>query len=155
MSDLARFEYGLKWWAQMCYGAWGMFSALAGVILGIAVIGDRDFGLLSYWRNCLLAVGFLIMGWFFLAYAIRSRLMFDGARISVRYAGKEKSADLSDIESYHIVVTRNASFWHIDLKDGRYLSVARAFDVDDAFGDFLAQLKEVDNNAPISLGLSG
>jgi hypothetical protein len=138
----------------MWYAAWGLFTAIAGVICTIVVIAVREFESWSYWRNCLLAVAFLAMGWFFLAYAFRSRLMFDGTRISIRYAMKERSADFSEIESYSFKSTGKATFWRIDLKSGESLSINQAFDVDDAFNDFLAHLKEVDDRDPVSLGLS-
>ena len=80
--------------------------------------------------------------------------MFDGTRISIRYAMKERSADFSEIESYSFKSTGKATFWRIDLKSGESLSINQAFDVDDAFNDFLAHLKEVDDRDPVSLGLS-
>jgi hypothetical protein len=155
MSDLVPFECGLKWWAGAWYAAWGLLCAVAGVILTIVVIAIREFGSWSYWRNCFLAAAFLTMGWYFLAYAFRSRVVFDGMRISIRYATKEKSADLSEIESYSVETTKNAAFWRFDLKSGGSLTINQAFDVDETFSDFLEHLKKVDDRDPISLGLSG
>jgi hypothetical protein len=155
MYDLARFEYGLKWWAKMGYAALGLFTAIAGVICTIVAFAVREFESWSYWRGCLLSVAFLTMGLFFLAYAFRSRLAFDGTRISIRYSMREKSADISEIESYGIKNINNFRFWRLDLKSGESLLIRQAFEVDDAFSDFLAHLREVDDRDPISLGLSG
>ena len=90
---------------------------------------------------------FILIGVYYAAVALRSRVVLDGTHISLRYAIREKSADLSEIEGWRMdQTTRNGPYWRIELKEGRgHLSIMTLFQVDDGFYAFLSQLKNLDN----------
>jgi hypothetical protein len=142
--------YRLKWWTQLWYCAWGVVAGGMGVFFVVAVtaaLADGDWKDLLDWRGLfglLFCVTFLALGYFFFALALRSRVVLEGPRISVRGPIREQSADIHEIVGYRIQVTRNATFWRIELRDGKYLSIMKSFSVDDAFHDFLAQLKDLE-----------
>jgi hypothetical protein len=139
--------YRLKWWAQLWYLAWGAVAAGMGVLFIVVAIAEGNWRDLLDWRGLvvlLLCVAFLALGYFFFALALRSRVVLEGSRISVRGPIREKSADIHDIVKYRVQVTRNATFWQLELRNGEQLSIIRLFNVDDAFHDFLAQLKDLD-----------
>lgn len=143
-------SYRLKWWAQLWYLGWGVLAGGMGVLFVAAAIfggvtdGDwRDF---LNWRGLLglvLCVAFLALGYFFFALALRSRVVLEGPRISVRGPLRERSADIHEITGYRVEVTRNATFWKFELRDGECLFVMRSFDVDSAFHDFLSHLRDL------------
>ena len=142
--------YRLKWWAQLWYLAWGVLVGglgvfvVAAIFAGIAEGDSRDF---LDWRGLLLlllCVTFLALGYFFCALALRSRVVLEGPRISVRGPLRERSADVHEISGYRVEVTKNATFWRIDLRNGECLFVMKSFKVDAAFYDFLSHLKELD-----------
>lgn len=142
--------YRLKWWVQLWYVAWGVVAGGLGVFIvgaifaGIAEGDSTDF---LDWRwplVLLLCVTFLALGCFFFALALRSRVALEGPRISVRGPLRERSADIREITGYRVEVTRNATFWKFELKNGECLFVMRSFDVDDAFHDFLSHLRDLD-----------
>jgi hypothetical protein len=95
----------------------------------------------------LFLVLFPALGYFFLALALKSRVVLDETTISVRGAVREKSANLCDIKGYRISVTKNASYWLFELKDGSdNISVMRSFDIDDDFRALLSRLKNLEED---------
>jgi hypothetical protein len=143
--DLGRHVYQLKWWAQAWYLAWGVVSGGLGVLFIVSGIAAEDWRAFADWRAILILVVFSSFGYFLSALALRSRLMLEGTRISVRYAFFEKSADLSEISGCRNTTSRSASFWRLQLKEGRgYISILKSFRVDDDFRAFLSKLKNLD-----------
>lgn len=153
MKDSIIHEYRLKWWAQAWYLAWGVFSSGAAVIGIYAGAFAADWSSLKDWGFLLLFIGMAVLGYFFLALALRSRVILEGTHISVRGAMRERSADSSEIEGYRIMVTKNASFWRLKLKDGNHISIMRSFRVDDYFRSFLSELKELSDDEIVNLRL--
>lgn len=135
--------YRLQWWAQLWYLAWGAFSGGVGVILVAAELASGDWKSLLDWRVSLVCVFSLALGCYFFALALRSRVVLAGPRISVRGPVREKSADIREILGYRVTAGRNATFWHIELRNGEYLSIMRNFKVDGTFHDFLTQLRRL------------
>jgi hypothetical protein len=149
--SLERHEYRLKGRAQALYlipglafGGYGMFTvsganrifSASGANGGIAPLaGVNLISLISF-------VGY------FAAFALRSRVVLDGTHISLRYAIREKSADLSEIEGWRMdQVTWSGPYWRIELKEGRgHILIMTLFQVDDSFHAFLSQLKSLGNN---------
>lgn len=137
--------YRLKWWAQLWYIAWGAFStgiAATFIIAGIASGNWRNFW---DWHAVLFCAVFPAFGYFFLALALRSRVVLEDSRLSVRGAIRESSVDIHEIVGYRVTVTRNATFWRIELRNGKHLSIMRSFKTDDAFHSFLSRLKQLDD----------
>lgn len=141
--------YRLKWWVQLWYVAWGVVAGGLGVFIVAAIfagIVEGDSKDLSSWSGLLVSlfgIILLALGYFFFALALRSRVVLEGSRISIREPLRERSADIREITGYRVEVTRNATFWKFELKNSECLFVMRSFDVDDAFHDFLSHLRDL------------
>jgi len=99
---------------------------------------DRLAGLLA--ALPLVGVGILL-----LAMALRSRIVIDGLRIEVRNAFRERTADLSQIEGFRTVTSRNGSYTQLWLKDGRgKISFSNFFDADDDYRAWFQQIIDLD-----------
>jgi hypothetical protein len=85
----------------------------------------------------------LALGCYLIASALRSRLVIEGSRMEVRGAFNEKTADLSEIEGYRTIASRNGSYWQLRLKDGRSITVTKSFDCDGVRA-WLAQIPDLD-----------
>lgn len=144
-SSGERHVYRLKWWAEAFYLAIGIFCTGVGSIGIVNGLLNGDWSVLHEWGALGLTAGFLIMGYIWFGLAFRSRLVLEGTRVSVRGAFSERTADISEIKGYRITMSRAATYWHLDLRDGRsHLLIMRTFRVDDVFREFLAQLKNLD-----------
>jgi hypothetical protein len=92
----------------------------------------------------------LALGLYLAALALRSRLIIDGSHIEVRGVFREQSAELSDVEGYRTISTRNGTFWKLQLKQGRgSITIQKWFDCDELRAWFrqLTDLDERDRNA--------
>jgi hypothetical protein len=96
----------------------GVLTGGAGVAFTVAVIASGDWGNFLHWQALLLCVFFPGLGYVFFAVALRARVALEGRRISVRGLIREKSADIHEIVGYRIKVTRQATFWRIELQNG-------------------------------------
>jgi hypothetical protein len=135
--------YRLKWWVRLWYMAWGvLFGGLAVTFIVLLAATDDWKRSLLDWHALLFCLFFPAMAYFFFALALRSRVTLEGSRISVRGPMREKSADIHEIVGYRIGVTTSATFWRIELRSGKRLSIMRSFRVDGAFHDFLSRLKQ-------------
>ena len=152
--SLERHEYRLKKWAQalylglgICIGGGGFYVTSGITGGGTPVAGGNLVYLLSAVQPAI-PVAFILIGVYYAAVALRSRLVLDGTRISLRYAIREKSADVSEIEGWRIdQMTRNGPYWRLELKEGLgHLSIMTMFQVDDSFYAFLSQLRSLGNN---------
>ena len=101
--------------------------------------------LLSAFQPAIPLILFLT-GCYYAALALRSRVVLDGMRVSLRYAIREKSADLSEIKGYRIWTMRGTSYWRLEFKERPgHISIMTTFQVDDSFQAFLSQVKNLDN----------
>jgi hypothetical protein len=163
--SLERHEYRLKGRAQALYlvpglafGGYGIFTASGANVIfsapgangGVAPhAGGNLISFISFvGQPAILGTAFILMGCYFAAFALRSRVVLDGTHISLRYAIREKSADLSEIEGWRMdQLTWGGPFWRIELNEGRgYILIMTLFQVDDSFHAFLSQLKSLGNN---------
>ena len=94
----------------------------------------------------LFVASFVLLGCYYAALALRSRVVLDGTHILLRYGIREKSADLSEIKGYRIWSMRGTSYWRLEFKERRgHISIMTTFQVDDSFRAFLSQLKNLDD----------
>ncbi len=134
-----RHEYRLVLWAQGLYTLLG-FALTAGGAFS-AYIASADSGSPI---QLVVPVFLLCLGLYFFA-LLRSRLVMEGMRIEVRGALKESTADLSEIEGYRTVNSRNGTYTQLCLKEGRgTITIAQTFDVDDDYRAWLQQLTDLD-----------
>jgi len=146
MNDLAvsggtRHVYRLKGWQR------GLYLVL-GLLVGGMGCAAVSIGFFQAAQDpSILFIGLLPLGigGYLTAYAINSRLEIDGNRIVIRYAFRERSADLSEIEGLRTVRTRNSSFRQLRLKDGRKsISIINSFQQDDDLRAWFQQLTDLD-----------
>jgi len=85
------------------------------------------------------------LGLLLLTYAFRSHLIIEGSRITVRGPFTEKSADLSEIEGFRTVSSRNGTYQQIYLKEGRgSITVSSSFRTDDDFKTWFQKIPDLD-----------
>ncbi len=139
--ETARHEYGMKAGQKLLYMVLGMFFLVLGTILGpllIASAANRTFSMM-------MILFFFAFSVFMLAQVLRSRLVIEGTRIEVRGAFKEQSADLSEIEGFRTISTRNGSYTQLGLREGRgTISISNGFDTDEAYREWLRRVPDLD-----------
>jgi hypothetical protein len=151
--SLERHEYRLKGPTQTLYLALGAFLGVGGGIFfasgaagGAAPVAGGNWMSSAVQSGYLFVAIFVLIGCYYAALALRSRVVLDGTHISLRYAIREKSADLSEIKGYRIWSMRGTSYWRLEFKERPgHISIMTTFQVDDSFGAFLSQLKNLDD----------
>ena len=141
-ANTVRHVYRLKRWAQGGYLALALLLGGGGVSFILFGLMQGDWTAFTDLRTVCVMVFPTALGSFFAALALRSRVVLDGTRISVRYALGEVSADSSEIEGYRNTHDSHYSYWRLRLKEsGTEISIMKSFRVDEAFQTFLSQLK--------------
>jgi hypothetical protein len=136
---LTRCEYRIKPWKK----------ALS-LLLGVPLVAGSLFVCTSSFGPDRIAarvssVFFLAGGIYILAWAFRSRLIFDGMRIEVRSAFGERSADIHDVEGYRTVSSRYGSEKQLRLKNGAgSLTISSDFETDAEFNVWVRHLPDLD-----------
>jgi hypothetical protein len=140
MSGTRR-EYRLKKWHRAFYLLLGGIAIAGGVFLALKIISEPDGSVIAA-----IIMLFPVLGLYVTAWALRARLVIDGARIEVRGALKQYSADLSQIEGFRTINPRNDSgYTQLCLKQSRgKITVSQAFDTDDDYRAWLQQLTDLD-----------
>jgi hypothetical protein len=138
--SVERHEYRLKGWQRWLYVLLGVAAITGGFFLAAKIVSEPD--------GVVLAVTILfmpILGVYVLAWALRSRLVIDGTRIDVRGALKEKTADLSQIEGFRNISTRNGSYTVLYLKEGRgKITISKSFGTDDNYRAWFQLITDLD-----------
>jgi len=129
----------MKGWLKGVYLLFGLFCMGFGIVVANLLAQQKNYPLAA-----LMGLLTLPLALYFLALALRSRLVIDGTRVEVHYAFTEKTADLSEIEGYRTISTRNGSYWQLKLKEGRgTISVSKSFDCEGVRA-WLAQIPNLD-----------
>ncbi len=137
--NTGRQEYPLGGWQRGFSLVVGLFAVAGGVFLIYTSLMTPNSGPLL-----LMAIVPIAFAIYLLATALRSRLVIDGSRVEVRYGFSEKTADLSEIEGYRTVSTRNGSFWQLKLKEGRgAITVQKSYNCDGVRA-WLQQIPDLD-----------
>ena len=137
----ARHVYRIKTWLMVLYCLMGLFFACIGIFMGYMDSTHHASGL----PGVILLAGTMCPGAYILALAWRSRLTIEGTRIEVRGVFKEKTADLSEIEGFRTVSSRNGSYTMLQLKEGRgTISIPSSFDTDDDYRAYFQQIEDLD-----------
>jgi hypothetical protein len=137
--NTGRQEYPLGGWQRGFSLVLGTIFEGFGAFLVYISLTKPNLGSLLY-----IAIASFAFGIFLLATALRSRLVIDGSRVEVHYGFSEKTADLSEIEGFRTVSTRNGSFWQLKLKEGRgTITVQKSYDCDGVRA-WLQQIPDLD-----------
>lgn len=136
-----RREYGVKTWLRMLYLLIGV-GFIAFCLALSPVLLHSPAGSLPAALPALFFLGFAV---YFLATVTRSRLVIDGPRIEVRTAFSEHSADVSEIEGFRTIRSRNGNYTLLKLREGRgSINIPYTFDVDEDFRAWLRQIPDLD-----------
>jgi len=81
------------------------------------------------------------LGYLFLAWALRSRVILDGDLLTVRNAIGTDSTLIGEIVGYRIVRDSRLSYWSLKLHNGGRILIERTYSMDDYFHDFISGLK--------------
>jgi len=138
--DMSRHEYVLAAWKRALFVILGTLLTGGGLFFGFASSpgADATISLVS-------SLFFLCGGIYTIAYALLARVVIEGPRIRVRGAFREQSADISEIEGYRTVSSRNGTYTHLCLKEGRgTISLSNSFETDDDYQAWLAHLTDLD-----------
>jgi len=139
--DTTRREYQMKTWKKVLFGILGVFLLAMGSVFFL--VRDASENVFALIPTLLIVAG----GAYVFLFAWRGRLVIDGSRIEIRGAIQEKSADLSEIEGYRTVNTRNGSYYRIVLKDHRgSMTFSRDFDTDSSFNRWFQQIPNLDQS---------
>jgi FtsH-binding integral membrane protein len=135
-----RHEYRLKAWQRWFYLLLGVAAIAGGFFLAVKIISEPG-GVVP----AAIMMFFPILGIYLLAWALRSRLVIDGTRIEVRGALKESTANLSQIDGFRNISTRNGSYTLLYLKEGRgKITISQSFDTGDDYRAWFQQLTNLD-----------
>ena len=145
-TSSTRREYRIRTWQRVALCLLGGFFIATGLLLaGLSAFNSSGTPTLP------MAVVFVAIAFYPVLYALQSRLVLDGTRISVRGAFQERSADRSEIEGYRTISNRNGPYLKLYLKQGGgSISVTKSFDTDEDYRAWLQQvpdLDEIDKNA--------
>jgi len=111
---MIRTEYKMKAFQKVFYALFGV-TALAGAgFLAYQFASEKNAAMFMH-----LALSVAFLGVYLVALAVRTRLVVEGTHLELRGAFREKAVDLSEIEGYRVVSTRNGSFTLLYLKEGR------------------------------------
>jgi hypothetical protein len=147
-TSAVRRESTIKTWLKVFYVFLALLLGCEGLFLTALALSDRSSQPL-FW---LVGPALLFGGAYTGLYALRSRLVIEGTRITVRGAFGEKSADVSEIEGFRTVTTRNGSYRELRLKEGRgTITVASSFATDRDFSVWFAQLPDLDERDKAAL----
>jgi hypothetical protein len=80
---------------------------------------------------------------YFLTVVMRSRLLIDKTHLEVRGPFSERYAELSDVEGFRTISTRNGSFWRLFLKNGASITIQKWFDCDE-LREWFKQIDDLD-----------
>jgi len=136
-----RREYGVNAWTKGIFLLIGFGVAAGGIFGAFKISPLPGSGVLA----SVFALVPTSLGLYLLAYAFRSRLIIDGSRITVRGAINEKSADLSEIEGFRTISSRNGSYRQIYLKQGSgAITLSNSFSTDDSFSAWFSKIPDLD-----------
>lgn len=140
--DTARHEYGVG-------RTQGAVSLVIGVVFVAVVLPLGYLAATDADRNVAHILGvlgavLLLTGAYLLAWAVRSQLILEGSRITVRGILDERTYDLSELEGSRTIYARHTSIPVICLKGGgRPIDISR-YGTDDAFREWFGQLTDLD-----------
>jgi hypothetical protein len=141
LTSALRHEYRYKAWlivlmslVAICVGGSGIF------VWSAAYEKTRSFvpGGLFVILPAAIAVYFLLKG-------LRSRIVIEGSRIEVRGAFTDKSAELSEIEGFRTISSRNGSYTRLILKEGRgSITISNSFSTDNDYRAWFQKIPDLD-----------
>lgn len=148
--------YYMKWWARLYYGLFATFLSVGSVFMfamAMAQIATGDWKSLLGIQSLPLILFPTVAFIFWML--VFSRVELSCTEITLYSYMRRKSLPISEIVSYKVLVTKNASFWKFETASGASIAIQKAFDTDEAFNQLLASLKDLSDEPDlVSLNLS-
>jgi hypothetical protein len=139
-TDMSRHEYLLAAWKRALFVILGTLLTGGGIFFGFGCSSGPNATV-----SLVSALFFLVGGIYTIAYALLARVVIEGSRIQVRGAFREQSADLTDIEGYRTVSSRNGTYTQLCLKHGLgTISLSKSFETDGDYSAWFHQLTDLD-----------
>ena len=139
--DSERHVYRLKWWVRAGYLFLGVLLGGGALTLVFIAIMNRGWPGGPDLRSFAAMILCPLLGYVFLALALRSKVILEGDRLTVRNVFGDASTKIGKIVGYRIVRSRNGSYWALKLRSGGSITIMRSYAVDDYFRDFISGLK--------------
>jgi hypothetical protein len=140
LGNTTRHEYRLSSWTRQMLFVVAFIIAAASFTFGYAFRATPDDLI-----GIPIALLFLAIDAYLIAYSVRSRIIIDGSRITVRTALSEKTAERSEIVGYRTVTTRNGTYQQLYLRGGRgSINISQSFSTDDDLRAWFAQITDLD-----------
>jgi len=139
--DSERHVYRLKWWVQVGYLFLGILLGGSGLTLVVIAILNRGWPGGLDLRSFVAMILCPLLGYVFLSLALRSKVILEGDRLTVRYAIGEDSTRIDKIVGYRIVRSNSGTYWALKRRNGGSITIMRSYAVDDYFRDFISPLK--------------
>jgi heme-degrading monooxygenase HmoA len=134
-----RHEYRLKTWQRAFFVLLGVIMVGGGFAISIAAVHSGRA------VEVFMPIFFIGIGLYLAAYVLRSRVVIDGTRIEVRDAFRDRAAELSEIEGFRTISSRNGKYTQLCLKEGRgKITLSQSFDTDDDYRAWFQQLTDLD-----------
>jgi len=138
-ASTTRHEYRLKAWQRVLFML--LSVAMIGGGFAVSIVAAKSGRAVEV----IMPIFFIGMGLYLAAYALRSRVVIDGTRIEVRDAFRDRAADLSEIEGFRTISSRNGRYTQLCLKEGRgKVTISQSFDTDDDYRAWFQQLTDLD-----------
>lgn len=135
-----RHEYRLRIGPRGLLLSFAFLLAVVGIFAAISLAAHPNGP-----ASAIMILFLLPLSAYMLAVALRSRLVIEGTRIKVRGAFRECSADLSEIEGFRTISTRNGTYRKLYLKVGRgAITLSNSFATDDDFRAWFQQITDLD-----------
>jgi hypothetical protein len=139
-TDMSRHEYLLAAWKRALFVILGTLLTGGGIFFGFGTPSSTNATI-----SVVSTMFFLFGGIYTIAYALLARVVIEGSRIQVRGAFREQSADLTDIDGYRTVSSRNGTYTQLCLKHGQgSISLSNSFETDGDYRAWFHQLTDLD-----------
>jgi hypothetical protein len=135
-----RHEYRMKAWYRSFLLIMGAPAVAGGVVMCTLAVRT-----VSVTLPLMMTAMFLGFGIYLIALALRSRVIIEGSRLEIRGAFTDRSAEISEIDGYRTISSRNGKYTQIYLTNGQgTFSFSNLFDRDSAFDSWFRRIPNLD-----------
>jgi hypothetical protein len=135
-----RHEYRMKGWYRSFLLIMGAPAVAGGIVMCALAVKTVSLTL-----PLMMTALFLGFGSYLIALGMRSRVIIEGSRLEIRGAFTDRSAEISEIEGYRTVSSRNGKYTQIYLTNGRKpISFSNLFEKDSAFDSWFRRIPNLD-----------
>jgi len=135
-----RHEYRMKGWYRSFLLIMGAPAVAGGIVMCALAVKTVSLTL-----PLMMTALFLGFGIYLIAFGMRSRVIIEGSRLEIHGAFTDRSAEISEIEGYRTISSRNGKYTQIYLTNGRKpLSFSNLFEKDSTFDSWFRRIPNLD-----------